>query len=275
MKFCLNYRKAHEKLMMSADELNITYNKKDTTLVDFLELYMGKRINIKIEDLEDFKATDEINKIAAIVEKYSDINISLKLPKVDMEFIDLLKEKNIPYFIGTFVNNWDVFRGLINLGVTDIYIVEDLGFELDTCSKIAHENHVKIRVFPNIAQSTWKNSEPIKKFFIRPEDVIQYEPYVDVIEFMGNVEKEGVLLEIYRDNKEWFGPLYELISDLDSEIDSRFIIPRFAETRIKCGKRCLKGAPCTMCNTVDTLSKTLKDRNLIVTNIKEIEDIEE
>lgn len=272
MKFCLNYRKAHESLMNKADELNITYNKKDTTLVDFLELYMGKRINIKIENLEDFKNTNEIEKIIAIQKKYPEVNLALKLNDLDEDFISLLKKENIKFFMNTFVNNWDVFCGLIELGVCDIYLVENMCFELDKCSEIAHNKNINIRVFPNVAQSAWKESCVIKKFFIRPEDIIQYEPYVDTIEFLGNIEKENVLLEIYKDNKEWFGPLYELISGLDQDIDSRYIIPLFAENRIKCGKRCLKGANCNMCNTIVELSKTLKDRNLIVTNVKNDED---
>ena len=46
--------------------------------------------------------------------------------------------------------------------------------------------------------------------------------------------------------------------------DSRYIIPRFAETRIKCGKKCLKGGKCQICERIMQLANSLKKANLIV-----------
>lgn len=41
-----------------------------------------------------------------------------------------------------------------------------MGFELDKISKIAHNNNIKIRVFPNVAQSSWNDTQDIYKFLL-------------------------------------------------------------------------------------------------------------
>lgn len=197
MKYCLTYQKNHQELMDSADELNIIYNKEDITLPDFIELYKNKRINIYIDNVKEFYQDSELKKIIGILGKDNSYNIALKLSEDHPELIQQIKENNIKFYLDIFVNNWDTFCGLIDYGVSDIYIVEQMGFEIDKCSEKAHQNNIKIRVFPNIAQSKWSNMDGIKKFFIRPEDIIAYEQYVDVCEFITDITREKVLYNIY------------------------------------------------------------------------------
>ena len=89
-------------------------------------------------------------------------------------------------------------------------------------------------------------------------------PFYHWSEFFGNSQQVSTLLKIYKEDKKWFGLLNEIIIGLRSDLDSRFIVPRFAEKRIKCGKECLKGGKCQMCERVVSLSKTLKDANLMI-----------
>ena len=132
----------------------------------------------------------------------------------------------------------------IKLGVTDLYIAEQLGFELDKVAEVAHSNNVRIRVYPNVAQRLSKRTSALKSFFIRPDDIRLYENYVDVFDlFYYNEEKQqqNVLFDIYAKDKKWFGRLDELIIGFDNNLDSKYVIPRFGEKRIKCGRQCLKG----------------------------------
>ena len=64
----------------------------------------------------------------------------------------------------------------------------------------------------------------------------------------------------------------EIIIGLNSSLDSRYIIPRFALNRIKCGKKCLKDSKCQICNRILDLSKNLKEAKLIVQIDKDKED---
>ena len=127
-------------------------------------------------------------------------------------------------------------------------------------------------MFPNVAQSSWEGTAALKKFFIRPEDVDAYEPYIDTFEFWDDSDEYRnhqkhmniVLHHIYAIDKKWFGKLNEIIYGLDCDIDSRFTIPRFAEMRIKCNKKCMKGGSCNICDNIYDLSKTLEKAEIMV-----------
>jgi hypothetical protein len=263
MKYCVDYYK-NLKNKEKADEYTINYTKKNDILIDFLEENKDKRINLTIEE----KLTDgELRLLKSICDSYS--NLVLRFEDYDYDYVENITESGVPFFYGNRVNNWDEFTGLIDLAVTDVYIVEEFAFELDKISKIAHDEGVRIRIYPNVAQSRWKDTPDIKKFWVRPEDIDFYSQYADVCEFFGTIEQVPVFLKIYKEDKQWFGLLNEIIIGLKSPLDSRFIIPRFAERRIKCGKNCLKNGNCQMCETVVSLSKTLKEANIMVTMKKE------
>ena len=53
MKFCVDYSKDFPYLK-EVDELNISFNKRDLSLLDFLLLHKDKRINIEIKDTHEF-----------------------------------------------------------------------------------------------------------------------------------------------------------------------------------------------------------------------------
>ena len=52
-------------------------------------------------------------------------------------------------------------------------------------------------------------------------------------------------------------------------MEIRIIIPRFAEKRIRCGKKCLKGGACDICSKIEQLSKVLEENELLVQIDKE------
>ena len=95
-----------------------------------------------------------------------------------------------------------------------------------------------------------------------------YEPYVDVMEIWAEnlVDKNNidVYYKIYAIDKEWYGDLKEFLIDWNSNLDNRFIIPQFAEARLNCKKRCLKGHPCHVCERIIDISKKLKEGKVIV-----------
>lgn len=258
MKYCIDYHKSF-KNANRADEFTINYTKKNDVLIDFLEKFKDKRVNLTIE--EELSYT-ELKLLKTICDSYS--NLFLRFERYNPDTIELITECGVPFFFGNRVNNWDEFLGLVELAVTDVYIVEDLCFELDKVAAIAHAADIQLRAYPNIAQSSWKDTAEIKKFWIRPEDIEIYEQYIDVCEFFGNEQQVSVLLKIYKEDKKWFGLLNEIIIGIKSDLDSRFIAPRFAEKRSVCGKDCQKGGKCRMCDRVIDLSKTLKTANLMI-----------
>lgn len=263
MKYSFKYDPHDSLIAAAADELEIKYNRKDATLLEFLEKYKEKRINIYI-NYEDILEKDLLL-FKELKDKY---NIVIETD-LDLAIAQRLKDAEIPFFFSEYIVGWDELNGILDLGVTDVYIVEELCFELDKVAEIVHQKGARVRVFPNVAQSSWKGTAALKKFFIRPEDVDAYEPYIDTFEFWdGNHEHKKnmdiVLHKVYAIDKKWFGKLNEIIYGLDCDIDSRFTIPRFAEMRIKCNKRCIKGGSCNICDNIYDLSKTLEKAEIMV-----------
>lgn len=270
MKYCVDYKR-HFKYLDEVDELTIRYNPEDETLEEFLQLYKNKRINITIQDEKDFIENNRIEVFKNIATENPDLDFvlilqSLKKSAAAKEIYNIIVNCGVPikYFFFAMVGNWDTLWGYIKYNPSDMYIVESLGFEIDKVAKVLHDKNIKIRTFANVAQSPWKEIDPLRKFFIRPEDIQLYDPYIDVIEFFGRHNSIETLYKIYAKDKQWFGPLNELILDFDSDIDNRFIIPHFGLYRLKCGKRCLKGDKCKICDATYQLSNTLKENKILV-----------
>ena len=253
MKYCLDFVKQNKDVLNDVAEIRCS----DIALLETLsQRHCDKRIIIPIYSKKELLD-------ALCICKKIDNNYVFSLAIQDEEQISLLKESNISFFINKLVNTWDIFTELVELGVSDIYITEELGFELDKIATIAHEKGIQIRAFPNICQSGSLTMSSLKSFFIRPEDVSIYESYIDVLEFYGKEEKQSALYKIYKDEK-WFGKLKEIIPNFNSELDSRFILPNFAKYRVKCGKKCLKGGKCKICERIEKLSENLKKSNLLI-----------
>lgn len=262
MKYCVYYQKANsfKPIFNEIDEVEIKYNKKDLTLPKFLEKHLHQTVIISLTKEEDI---DSIPLLKELYENYK--SFKLKIDYRNEKMLKAVMDSKIPYFFSNFIDNWSVLTGVLAFNPTDIYIVNELGFELDKVANIVHKRHIAVRVFANIAQSSWEDtSSGLKKFFIRPEDVKLYEPYVDVIEFFEGNEKVPVLYEIYRDQKHWYGKLNEIISELNSDIDNRCVLPNFAKRRIKCEKKCIKGGKCKLCDRMEDLANTMKEQNLII-----------
>ena len=253
MKSCIEWRKGF-KYLPEIDQFNIDFRNKEIQLTRFLELYAkSQRVNIRLP--EDY-TQDNIELLEAAYDK--NYNIAIILP--DIYYVERLKAKGVPFFLGAPARSWDEFAGFLSLGVSDIYVACELGFELDKISDIAKKNNVKIRCYANINQSSWKGEKGLKGFFIRPEDVDFYSNYVDVLEFYDAVDQQNVLYDVYFHSKEWNGKLREIIKSLNVDINNYYILgSEFARRRSQCGKRCLKGSKCQLCERLLELANSLEE----------------
>ena len=166
------------------------------------------------------------------------------------------------FYLDIYAKDYDTLQGLIAEGVTDIYIVEEFCFDIKCAATVAHNNKVRIRVFPNVAQSSWESTPAIKKFWIRPEDTEYYENLVDTFEFVGTPSQQNTLYDIYAKDMRWDGNLKNLIEGIDEDINSMCLLPRFGEKRVSCKHRCLQGVDCQMCDIIFDLSKNLEENKI-------------
>lgn len=266
------------KYFKEVDEIILYWSTKDD-IIDFInEKYrLDQRVIITI-DLNDILLIDDeyINKIIIPIlvelgKTHSNFAVRFQNGIPKLETLDNFKLHNIKYFFYQFCSNWDSLNGLVSLGASDVYITEELGFDLKDVSAFCKPRRVKVRVFPNIAQNGGNglsNYIPdMVKFFIRPEDTEIYEPYVDVFEIWGE-SRISVLYEIYK-NKQWMGNIQDIIVNFQDDVPNTSIMDHFAQVRTGCRKNCLKGKQCTVCKTIKEISIGLNKAGLTLKRSKE------
>jgi hypothetical protein len=139
-----------------------------------------------------------------------------------------------------------------------MYICEELGFNLEKISNLLHSKGIKVRVLPNVCQSSFPDTPSIKTFFIRPEDIPAYEKYVDVFELLSDPWRQRVIFKVYKQQK-WFGKVQEIIPSFKGDLDSRFLLSSFGVVRSRCGKRCMyKPESCSICDRFTELADTFE-----------------
>ncbi len=193
--FCLNYYPS-QSYLKDADEFRIKYRPADRSLEDFLKEYQNKSIVIDVTD-----TFDELDAklFKGLSEKYH--NIKLIIDYHNKDHLVLVQEYEIPYFFINSISTIDELTGYIKYHPTDMYICEELGFSLDKVSKILHDNNIKVRVYPNICQSSFSETPSILTFFIRPEDISIYSTFVDVFELISDQDRQEVIYKIKSINK--------------------------------------------------------------------------
>ena len=263
MTYCLRYNNKSENLD-KVGEISILYEGQDISLIEFLKANFLYRIILRVEQPFEFFNNQEYKKVNAIHKQYPEFKIALCFCGVHdyKDFLDKVKEIKCEWFTDTPVTDWDILHHYAALGVSDVYIAEALGFELPAVKKFCAARNLRIRVWPNVAQNSVKSVRSLHSFFIRPEDLDLYEPYIDVIEFWGPIEKQDVNIRIYRDLKKWDYNLAVLIIGLEPTV-SAAINSNFGATRLDCGKQCLKDGYCYVCGHISQLSKLMMDLNII------------
>ena len=261
MAFCARWD-SRSKYLNEVDELIIPFHGTTEQLSVFLKEHANQRIILDIkEEWKSFYGAI----LEPIIKEYP--NLTLRFQD-RQQILDFLQQKiPVSYFLNEVCVEWEKLNEIITFGVSDVYISEQLGFELADVAKFAVAKGVRVRVYPNVAQCSRSKTDDLKKFFIRPEDVDIYNRrYVSTFEFYypENIDINwDVLYRAYAINKRWRGPLKEIILGLDDEINSTFISPRWAELRMNCKRKCLKGDQCSACYQIASLAKAFEELSVM------------
>ena len=155
MRYAVNYHTSFKHFDV-VDEVIIEYSndKQRAALLKFMKNKVRDdlRVIIAAEKLEDILPED-IDTFKAVQEIHPNFSVRIGLNHKHMmvDFVD----NDIPYFYDVFVDSWDMLNGMIRYGVSDVYIVNEFAFYLPQIKKNCGDE-VKIRVFPNVSQSTDK-----------------------------------------------------------------------------------------------------------------------
>ena len=256
--FCIDYY-PFQDYIKEAEEIKISYKNKSRSLLNLIQQNSYRTVIIKIEN--------EFNKIdAQLLSTLNDQyhNIKISFPFANQEALSLAQEYQIPFFFSNFVTSIDQVMGLLNYNPTDMYICEELGFFLDNVSEILHAHNIKIRVFPNICQSSFAETPSLKTFFIRPEDIPFYSLFVDVFELLTTRETQKVIFKAYK-NQKWFGQINEIIPSFKMNLDNKSTSLNFGLFRCSCHKKCFyKPNSCNICDRFVELANTLQENNIFI-----------
>lgn len=269
MKYCAKFCKGLN--LNRFEEISIIYERQAQELVSFIQEHKEQRVIlvIKFDEIKHFYQSQEWKLINAIHREYPDINLSVCLEDissfhmVDEVEKEIAQKLEVPVFFGICATNFDQLQYLLSLNVSDVYLTEEICFDLKRAKKLCSNYGVTIRAFPNIAQSGVRETPALHKFFIRPEDIQEYGKYIDVLEFWGPIDRQEVLQRIYSKER-WFGDLKEIILDLNIAFDSRRILPVFGEIRSTCKRKCMAGEDCTMCDKILSIAEKLEDKGIII-----------
>jgi hypothetical protein len=261
MKFSVEYN-AKFRYLKEVDEIILPYSGKNN-IVPFIEETFDPKQRIIIQAQLDYDWIKEslFTQIKMLI--HDGWNIALQIFRID-DVIEAAKEQEIPFFFMEYPRTMEEVYGFAKMGVTDIYIIEELGFRMKDLQGIKDKFGVQFRVRPNIAQCAPEAREiidPMKKFFVRPEDIEIYEPYIDICELYGgeNNSRLSVVYEIYK-QEQWLGNLNDLIVDFGQEhiVPNTGMNPHFAEMRLNCGKACLYSS-CNLCNEMGNLAQKFSE----------------
>ena len=284
MKYCLNYWRKSQYLN-TIEELNINFEGADTSefenFVKFLANHKEQKINVIIESqfinnffTNNFDALfnalwrdSEENQHFAL--RFYEDTVSVALDERVLNF--LRQPDRCPAYLGLIAYTVEYFNFFISLGANEVFVGGDLGFMLPIIRLRADKENVKIRVYPNICQGI-AFTPSLVKFFIRPNDISIYAPYIDVCELYGKGAIEETAYEAYKE-EEWFGPLEQIIYDLNTEeqpftFDNRSILPQFGQLRLLCQRECMTKGACNICPNIKEISEALSEKGVIIKKSK-------
>ena len=270
MKYCVNY--SNRVNMTSFDEISIIYESQDSALIQFLQEHDTQKINLIVGNIPSFYENKEWIKLNAIKEKYPQYNFSIcfgghsAFYSIDDTLKECMMALQVPYYTGMYVNNYDQLHYLAQQGVSEVYLVEDMCFDLKRAKRVCAAYDIRIRAFPNVAQSyrgLTAEILPLASFFIRPDDVSAYSEYIDVLEFYGPLDRQKIFYDIYTGGP-WYGDLKDIIYSLPLSLDSMRIVPGFAHARINCKRECAKGGHCNICNNINNIEKKFKEYGMLL-----------
>lgn len=212
-------------------------NSNMTTLLDFVRKNKDKNINISFPHEISMSALELANEVHK--------NIYVRLSVEQIGNVAELKKNNIKFFFDSAISayNYSMLESLLSLGISQLYISDDLCYNMDEVIKITKAKKVKLRCILNRVPSTALDKGINEKSMIyRPEDLPLLEKYFSCFEFdcgePYDWAKFDVLFRTFFRKGKWNGNLQELNPDVTFRFDDRFVIPEYTANKLNCERRC-------------------------------------
>ena len=267
-KLCVLYDGQDNQFAKEASQIKIIFHSESKNLEEYIKINQEKNIymvlNPESYTLDNLKRIKNLKEYTNWTLLFPVSMILDKNKKVDDIKFNALKDCCNSYIFTDLIGNWEVLQFVISLQPKEVYITNILGFFIPDVKKVCDAaGGIGIRVIANSAQSAWEGSLSLTKFFIRPEDVDVYAPYLSGIEFIGDNTIQEVCYETYKRGY-WFGDIGEIIIGFNDVMDSRRLPPKYGEYRLKCKKRCVTGSQCHLCKAMKEFTKQMEKTKTMV-----------
>lgn len=273
MRLSINY-KVDFPLNDEAGEFDIWYDEERNdfaNLFEFANAYPDKKVNLRYRDGIDTKSARTLSAACA--------NVRYVLQATDLPKVDALRGAGCKFFFGrdmpcrTFL---ELRHFVETLGVTDVYVADDLCYRLDDVSAYCRKWGVSLRVVLNRCAVTVPFDDKRVTFY-RPQDMEWLGDYYDVGEFDVGEDREydfakcKVLHKAYFVKRDWYMDLRALVPSIPFAVMNRALPRAFGRYRATCGLRCLeRGANCHHCEQMVDLMNALADKNIQLEDTKPI-----
>lgn len=266
LELSIPFRLQNEEYDEIAAEFNILFRENRNSLeklLEFLEKYPDKRINIEMDKIDV--------SLLKLANRAHD-NIAVRMTDMaHYQSIDELREAGIQFFFDFKLNPC---RGMCDLdsfaslGVSDVYFADDLMYNLREAKKAADSHGIKTRIVMNHVPYTLPDRNPKVPWF-SPDCVDLISPYFDIVEFdfknsPNGWHNFGVYYRAWITKKRWHGDLSELYKDLNVFIpnDSLFS-EELIRYKIHCGRHCAnKDTVCRRCEQYVELALELDEKSI-------------
>ena len=227
---------------MIFDEKKNDFNK----LIDFIQEYPDKSINVQYRNAVDPSTAIALTKIAE--------NVYFRLKGVDIQQIGRLKEGGCRFFFGSdySASSFSDLQSFADMmGVTDIFISDDLCYDLPHVKRYCESKGISVRLILNYV----------------PISIV--DKYIDVAEFSCgkgdsyDFKKLDVLYKVWFERHDWAGNIQEINENIPFAYYPRTIMPGLTESKIKCGLACVReGSKCSKCHQALELSHILLEKQM-------------
>lgn len=266
MNLAIPFKLNNEKYDEVADEFNLKFNSErnsEEKLIEFAETYQDHRINIEM-DIVDSSLLSVLSKVHP--------RIYVRLTRMsDMTILSELRKKKIKFFFDSEAYTATSITSLIfliSIGVSDVYIADDLCYDLENTAEIAHGWNVQLRLVLNVVAMTVPPINEEKSPWFPPEATDILAKYIDTIEFdCGDPydwHRFGVFYRAWLERKTWHGNLNEIIYPLTIDIpNDSFLADELIRYKVNCRRHCSAASrSCTRCQSYVDLANELAEREI-------------
>lgn len=266
MKWCVSY-KCKPEILKEADEIRYSSFNEIFSIKDN-EVYAAKRLILEILDFQQLTLNNKPMTAELMGSLLDSIeNLFIDFYRLDdlIEFNDYTQYKYQYRFMFHYpVDTYNLIKILLTNNVSDITVTEPIAFDMKNLEHYIHYDNpqIKIRIRPYVGRNSWMpNDEDMCHFWVLPQHIKYYEPYVYVVDILANdIAREETLYNIYkRGNYEL--DLAALIEHFDTTptVKGVWIDDAMALQRVNCRQICQSTKPqrCHLCQLQHMMLKVM------------------